>query len=266
MDVENKRKSKTTLSVLMSVYKLTNPDKLRRSLESIEKQTFKEFEFVIVIDGPVQEKVNFLINEFKCCHSKKIIRNNQNIGLGRALNKGLSVITSPYIIRVDDDVVSLPSRFEEQLIFMIKNQHLSLSSAQVLQFSEHNDREIIRPIPVQTKDIYRWSKYRSPINHPSAIFKTEDIKAVGGYPKLRKAQDYGLACLLLKNGYKIQNLDKVLVEMDVGNLSKKRNFKFLLDELKAIWFIYKIKHINLFEFMLSSTLRIFLRSFQSCFR
>lgn len=52
-----------SFSVLMSVYKRDNPRYLDIALDSIEQQTIKPNEIVLVEDGPVSEKIQSVINE-----------------------------------------------------------------------------------------------------------------------------------------------------------------------------------------------------------
>ena len=79
-------------SVLLSVYWKENPDWLRLSLKSIwEDQSLKPAEIVLVKDGPLTDRLETVISQFKQSAPLKIVPLSQNQGLGRALNE-LSLI------------------------------------------------------------------------------------------------------------------------------------------------------------------------------
>jgi len=84
------------------------------SHESILKQTFRDFEFVIVDDG----SKNSTDSDTVCWAGFVVlIRNEQNIGLEQSLNKGL-MLTEEYVARQDADDVSLPARLQLQTHFL----------------------------------------------------------------------------------------------------------------------------------------------------
>src|SRR5690606_13854066 len=76
-----------------------------------------------------------------------------------------------------------------------------------------------------------------PLSHPLTIFRKHIILSVGGYPPLRKAQDYALWSLLLVRGYKLSNVPKVLLRMRAGNdLLVRRGFSYFRCECELLRF------------------------------
>lgn len=57
------------ISVLMSTYK-EKAELLRESIESILNQTYKEFEFIIILDNPENVEHIRIINEYVQCDSR----------------------------------------------------------------------------------------------------------------------------------------------------------------------------------------------------
>ena len=60
-------------------------------------------------------------------------------------------------------------------------------------------------------------KFKNPINHPTAIVNVAKALKVGGYPLLTKNQDYGLWLLLASAGYKLDNLERVLLRFRLSD-------------------------------------------------
>ena len=77
---------------------------LRRCLDSIEKQTFKNFE-VVAIDDLSTDNTLEILKEYQKKASFKlvIISNEKNIGTGLSRNNGLDIATGKYITFVDND-------------------------------------------------------------------------------------------------------------------------------------------------------------------
>jgi len=87
------------VTVIVPTY--NRPEFLIRALQSIVKQTFKDFEVVVVNDCGIQiEKV---VNLFSHLIAIRSVRNEQNIGLAASRNVGLSLARGKYISYLDDD-------------------------------------------------------------------------------------------------------------------------------------------------------------------
>ena len=114
-------------SVLLSVYWKENPDWLRLSLKSIwEDQSLKPAEIVLVKDGPLTDRLEAVISQFKQSAPLKIVPLSQNQGLGRALNEGLKFCSFDLVARMDTDDISKPDRFEKQIRFISQHPDISV--------------------------------------------------------------------------------------------------------------------------------------------
>ena len=94
-------------------------------------------------------------------------------------------------------------------------------------------------MPETNDEIVKYAKRRNPINHPSVMFRKQDIVAAGNYPEVRKCQDWYLWTNLLVNGYKLYNIQDVLVYMREDETTFKR---------RSGWRYFKIQK-NLFKEM-----------------
>ena len=92
--------SSFTVSVLMPLY---SPNiKQLKAIDSLENQTFKDFELVIVDDTPDNQEIKSLLSSYNKL-SINYHHNNIKLGLPKSLNYGLGLCNSNYIARADCD-------------------------------------------------------------------------------------------------------------------------------------------------------------------
>lgn len=206
-------------SVLMSVYKKDNPEWLKMALHSIFNQTILPNELVIVLDGAVSDEIIQVIREYEGLPEKfNMIPLAQNVGLGMALNIGLTHTTNELVARMDADDLSRGDRFEKQLDVFKKNGEVDIVSGSIQEFVETPEHKLaIRSLPEMHKDIVEFARLRSPFNHPAVMFKKSVVMAVGNYQDFPMFEDYHLWVRILKDGYTSYNLPDVLVYMRSGS-------------------------------------------------
>ncbi|MCS2794563.1 glycosyltransferase [Bacteroides faecis] len=136
-------------SVLMSVYAREQSTYLEEALRSVFEQTVPPSEVVLVKDGPLTTELETVIASFaERYKSLKIVALAKNMGLGNALNVGLSACTYRLVARMDSDDLSLPNRFETQLKAFEKDLEVSVVGGWISEF-ENNPKQIIsyRKVP-----------------------------------------------------------------------------------------------------------------------
>jgi glycosyltransferase involved in cell wall biosynthesis len=111
------------ISVIMSVY---NAEKyVGDCIRSILGQTFTDFEFIIINDASTDSSPE-IIKSFK---DKRIRLLNNRERSYPTRNKGLRVAKGKYICIMDADDISLPHRFERQVLFMDNNPEIGLAGS-----------------------------------------------------------------------------------------------------------------------------------------
>ena len=202
------------VSVLMSVYK-EKTTYLREAIESILNQTYTDFEFVIVGDTPLsdRERKFGVIEEYASKDSRiKFYPNENNIGLTKSLNVGLSHCSGKYIARMDADDISVPTRLEKQVVFMESNPKILASSAwfEFIDEGGKHSGSIIRhsnSIEGIRLDILK----NTVMGHPVSIYHRiiNDVE-VRYDESMIYAQDYMLWVWILRFG-DISNIQEVLL-------------------------------------------------------
>lgn len=236
ISIENRQH---TYSVLMSVYKNDNPDFLKLALESIyDKQTVKPDEIVVVFDGPLNEALYVVLDEFK--HGKesvvKYYPQEVNKGLGEALRIGSEYCTGDYILRMDSDDISDAHRFEKQILYVENHPEIDVLGTDIAEFNKGLDEKMrIRACPEKHDDIVRMGKKRNPMNHVSVCMKKSALEKCGGYKTLLLLEDYYLWLNMIASGCKLANVHESLVYVRIGNgFDSKRGAQERIEGWKVI--------------------------------
>lgn len=242
-------------SVLISVYEKETKENLLRALNSIFKeQTILPNEVVLVKDGPLNVALDEVINQFETEFSTllKVVALESNVGLGAALNIGLTHCSNELVARMDSDDISLSNRFESQLAVFKRTPHLDLLGGYIGEFSSLPSQiEMIRKVPIGTDKIKKIIKVKNPINHVTAMFKKSSIIKAGGYLPLFYNEDYYLWVRMFVLGMKIENIDQVLVAVQTGDemLVRRSSHNLVKSVLFLQNFMLKNKVINRFEYL-----------------
>lgn len=253
--------SNDNYSVLMSVYHKEKPEYLKTSIDSAMAQTIIPNDIVLVCDGPLTDELYLCIDELK--KSYKCLRTIQletNSGLGKALEIGIKETKNDIVMRMDSDDICMPYRAEMQLPLM---KEYDLVGGYISEFEGDPDNLIgIRPTPENSAAIIKFAKKRNPFNHPSVMFKKEEIIKCGSYISLKYMEDYYLWVRFLLNNQKVYNVQKVLVNMRSGiEMRSRRGNKEAKESIKFLRrYMYKNKFINLLSYMFGTTMQLGLLS------
>lgn len=239
-------------TVLMSIFRKESPQHFNRAMQSIwDDQTIKPSEIVLVQDGPLPDALSQKINSWKDRLDDifKIVYIKENVGTGKAKNIGIKECSNELIAVMDTDDISLPNRFEKQLE-MFKFGNIDVCGAWVGEF-EDNEGIIVsyRRTPEFHDEIVAFAKSRSPVNHPTTMYKKSSVLSAGNYSELRSSQDYNLFVRLLISGAKIYNIQEPLVNMRMGNNQEARRggFRLAMLEAKVQIEFYNMEFLNAFE-------------------
>lgn len=198
---------KPTISIIMSIYNETY-DELNKSISSILSQTFKDFEFIVINDNPENKVIKSVFTSVIDSRIK-LYNNEKNYGLIFSLNKAIKVAQGKYIVRMDADDISYPTRLEEQLNYLEENK-LDLVGSYIELIDEED--EIIKSemrFPIEHRRIDRFMSWGSCIAHPTWLGKREMFNYLGGYRNAKYCEDYDFILRAIKCGYVVGNLPKV---------------------------------------------------------
>ena len=252
---------KVNYSVLMSVYNKEKPEFLKKAIESIQNQSIKTDNFVLVCDGKLTSQLDTVISEKQkeLGDVLKVVRLTKNVGLGRALNEGMKYCKNEIVARMDSDDIAMEKRCEKQLCIFEKNPQISICSGTVQEFTgDIKNGGCLRVLPETNEEIIRFSKMRNPFNHPCVMYKKSDVEAVGSYKDFYLLEDYYLWIRMLMAGYKGYNLQDTILYMRAGNGMYKRRsgLKYAKSQLKLLKYMKCYKYITFCQYIKGCVIRI----------
>ena len=223
-------------SVAMSVYKSDIPSFFDRALDSItEKQTIKPDEIVLVVDGPISEETNLVIEKYAINYNFKIIRLETNGGLGNALKIATENSSNELIARMDSDDVAVSNRFEQQLLFLKENPSVDIVGGDISEFiNEERNVVSFRTVPTNDIELKKYIKKRCPFNHMTVMFKKKVVIEAGGYLDWHYNEDYFLWLRMVMCNAVFANTGTVLVNVRTGDeqFARRGGIKYFKSEKK----------------------------------
>lgn len=181
-----------TVSVISGAYNVADCKILDKSIRSVLKQSFADFEFILCDDGSTDGTYDILKGYAETDSRIKLIRNEKNLGLVETLNKCLALAEGKYIARHDCDDYNDLTRFEKQVAYLDAHPELLVLGTAAYLFDGDGvwDKEIM-PRVVENRDFL----FNNPYKHGSIMMRREALLSVGGYRIAKETvrnEDYDL--------------------------------------------------------------------------
>tara|TARA_Y100000052_G_scaffold12735_1_gene12388 strand:+ start:6640 stop:7527 length:888 start_codon:yes stop_codon:yes gene_type:complete len=241
--------------VAMAVYQADNVKWLREAIDSITKQTYTNFLFVIVIDGPVPQAISGVLNDAVKRDDRIILtQNSHNIGLASCMNAVIdfSMQFKPtFFVRMDADDISEEHRLLRQITYLKRHSNISVLGSALTEINESGFKVGARVMPASHKQIVRILPRRCSLNHPTVVIRYNVFNDGHRYNgDLLNTQDYFFWITLASKGYIFRNLkDRLLKFRRVNNFYKRRGLSKSLNEFKArVYAITKLKQFSPYNF------------------
>lgn len=209
------------ISVIMGVlYRKSDVSLLRRSIQSILRQSWTDFEFLICDDGSNMQAISLIDELAERDQRIRQIRSGNKITLPEKLNACLKEAKGCWIARMDDDDFSHPDRFEKQLAVLQEHSEIDFVGCNVRLWREENivGQRVLPEFP-KIKDFL----FVQPFIHPALLFRREALLTVGGYSEdksCRKCEDYELLLRLYERGFRGENLQECLLDYTIPTTAK----------------------------------------------
>ena len=207
------------ISVVMAVK--NGGDLVARAVDSILNQTYANFEFIIINDGSTD---NTLASLEEYTDSRIQIYSQENQGVAKSANRGLSLAKGKYIARQDHDDLSLPTRLEKQLAFLEAHSDFGLigTGAEIWSLGEPTGR--FHDHPTHAGVLAFELNFNNPFVHTSCMFRRDVVNKIGDYstdPLITPIDDYEFISRVSRS-FKVGNLAERLViyTETLGSLSR----------------------------------------------
>lgn len=227
------RMKKYEISVVMTVY--GKEVFLDEAIESILCQTYKDFEFIIVIEHGADAETIASVQSYAGKDKRvRLIYNKKRLGLAESLNVGIRLAKGKYIARMDDDDVSLPWRFQKQRELLEQEQEIGVCGG--LQVTLKPDGEHILHCAVDSEHLKAELLFGCQLSHTSVMFRKNLFVDHGWfYDGNKLAEDFDLWIRILDKT-KMTNIDEVLVKHRYGynNISVQKGQKLYKENVETI--------------------------------
>lgn len=226
-------KAMPTVSVIIPTY--NRCDTLKKAIQSVFDQTYKDFEIIVVNDGSTDQTAEYLATIQN--DRFNFVSFDSNRGGNHARNEGVNRAQGEYLAFLDDDDLWAPNKLEEQI------KCLSDEKVEVCftGLNVYTSKEIF------IKYIFKKAKhnnlYKSIMNDnfiggsSSIVVKREKVLEIQGFDtNLPALQDWDLLIRLFKIGCRLKGINKPLVSYYIVDVNRSitcshKNYKKAADYL-----------------------------------
>lgn len=227
-------KKKPAVSVLMPAY---NAEKyIGEAIESILKQTFKDFEFIILDDASTDNTWKVIQKYAKKDRRIITLKSKKNLYIAKARNKLLKKVRGKYIIWQDADDVAMLFRIKDQYKFMENNPKVGICGGYLQFINERGKKISVRKYAPDNDTIKKNVFKFAPVAQPAAIVRKKCFQNVGYFnPKYAPSDDLDMNFKIGKK-YEFANLKKVLIRYrqntNSATFSNLRKMELLTIEIR----------------------------------
>lgn len=197
------------VSIILPTYNRAHS--IRRSIESILRQTYPHWELLVIDDGS-SDNTEEVVTEIAALDSRvRYYRQPQNRGVAAARNEGIGQVRYEYIAFQDSDDVWKEDKLEKQM--RVFDEQPRVGMVYCAFEGEKPDGTRIR-IPDESMGIenlqgnlYRLLLQRNVIGAPTTVIRRECLGRVGGFDEtltcledwelfLRISREYEIGCVI----------------------------------------------------------------------
>jgi len=178
------------ISIIIPVY--NQAEKIIKTLASIERQTWRDFEVIIVNDGSSDGVENICAAYFKKTKTDNhyFFINQKNQGAPAARNRGLQEAKGDYLFFCDADAVIFPEALETMFRTLEANPVVSYAYSSFMWGKKLFKLTAFDPEKLK----------KMPYIHTMALIKRADFPVGGWDINIKKLQDWDLWLTMLDNG------------------------------------------------------------------
>lgn len=221
------------VSVIMPCY--NSEDTVNYTLESLEKQTYKDFELIVVDDGSTDNTYQLLEEWKQSGKIQMIITTQKNSGVSSARNKGIELSNSEFITFIDSDDQYSPD-FLELLVDHIQNDDVDMVCSRFIrsraykEFENNQKKDYCEKITrKEFAEKVIFNKRLSRINFCCCLYKKEIIdKYLLQFPlDISYGEDNSFLCKYACHcGYiNVLDLDLYLYKINPASVTNKISYK-----------------------------------------
>jgi len=195
------------ISIIIPLY--NQADKITKCLDSISRQSYQNYEIIVVNDGS-KDKPLKVIKEYKKIfeEKQKVFKyfEQENKGAPSARNKGFEESKGGYVIFCDADAILEARALEKMFKKLDKNNKASYVYSSFVW-----GKKKFRVGPFDSERLKN-----EPFIHTMALIRREDFTSEGWDESIKKFQDWDLWLTMLEEGKKGEWIDDILFKIKAG--------------------------------------------------
>lgn len=211
----------------------------KEAIDSILKQTYLNLEIILLLDNPQNKELRELIADYGRQDERvRIHINEENMGLPATLNVGIELSSGDYIARMDGDDISISTRMEKQLNYLLEHPKVDLIGSNAYIINEEG-QEIGVYSKLQTDFSQKVMLRNASINmiHPTWFGKSSLFKQCK-YRNFMHCEDYDFMARAYAMGANFYNLKECLLycriqQKSCRSISRKHAYEQYANTLRV---------------------------------
>lgn len=246
------------VSIIIPTY--NGAHRIESAIRSVINQSYKNWELLIIDDGS-KDNTREIVSLFAGTDKRiRYIKNENNLGIQKTLNKGLHEAQGEYIARIDDDDIwNDIDKLEQQVNFLNEATGRVLVGTGVIIVDEEGKEMIRYLLPTSDTSIRAKLLGKNCFVHSSVMFRKDIALSVGGYDETistRHIEDYDLWLKLGTLG-SLGNIPSYAVTFTLRDQGlSSRNKLWQAVKALALAKKYKKNYPNFFSSYVRSLIRI----------
>jgi len=199
----NSNPEQLSFSIIIPVY--NRPEEIDELLQSLTRQTYKNFEVIIVEDGS-KIKADTIVNKYQ---NQLKIRYfyKENSGPGQSRNYGMEKANGNYFIILDSDVIVPPAYVKIVAVYL---KHHPIDAFGGPDAAHKNFSDLQKAIDFAMTSVFTTGGIRGKAEklekfHPRSFnmgISREVFQKTGGFSNMRFGEDIDLSIRIIKNNFK----------------------------------------------------------------
>ena len=230
------------VAVLVPAY---NEEKvIERTIRSVLDSTYPNLRVVVIDDGSKDRTGEVAREQFaeEIAQGRVTVLRQENGGKARALNYGLQSVTEEIFVGIDADTLIAYDAIP-YLVPHFQDERMGALAGNAKVGNRVNlwtRWQALEYITSQNFDRRALNTFSAVCVVPGAIgaWRTEAVRAAGGYKTDTVAEDADLTMALLQNGYKVEYEDRALAYTEApttANGLMRQRFRWSFGILQAVW-------------------------------
>jgi glycosyltransferase involved in cell wall biosynthesis len=234
MDKNIMKDKEPVISIIMPAF--NREDLIAESIESALKQTFTDFELIVIDDGSKDKTVE-VAKKYLDDPRVILIQNEKNIGIANTRNKAVKLARGKYIAMLDSDDVWLNNeKLEKQLKFLETNQNYALYGSNIIHIDTSGKHLKTAQFPLTDSSIRKTILRRNAFAQSTILCRKEAMIQAGLYStRFAICDDYDLWLRIGRN-WKFANSGEAMTGYRIhgGNITHTKRLTAAREVLEIV--------------------------------